>query len=277
MKPDLTHGRAVGWALGVTLAFMIAAQQVSLLAPRIAHDLVLLVGIEVVVYLAACALFAARRPGRSFEDLFAFRRAPVPLLVAAGALGFGLRAPADFVEEAIQKLAPMPKPVHDEMAALLVPHSTAHAIVLALVVGLAGPFGEELFYRGALFTGLRSSAVPASAAITTSLRCTSIHPEPRFWLPVLLLAGGLGFLRALSGSLWPGVLLHGTFNGTAVVMAFSGGKADELELKPAVVVGSAVVSVLLLLVLARLGRGSAITERARALDVRPMSEPGAPS
>jgi membrane protease YdiL (CAAX protease family) len=245
--------------------------------PSIVHDLVLRAGVEVVVYLAACALFSSRRPGRSFEEVFAFRRASVPLLIAAALLGFSLRAPADFTAEAILKLWPMPKQAYEEVSTLLVPRNLAHGIALATVVGLCGPFVEELLYRGALFTGLRSNASAGSAAMTTGLLFTVVHPEPRFWPVLFVLAGCLGFLRAASGSLWPCVLMHGAFNGTAVVMAFSPQKTEAFELRPSVVGISGVLAVLLVALVAGLARQSGIAERARALDVGPRVEPGVES
>jgi len=277
VKPDLTHGQAVSWSLSVMLAFLVVAQNVAFFIPSLAHDLVLGVGIEVVVYLSACALFSARRPGRSFEDVFAFRRAPVLLLVVAVALGFAARAPADFLQAAMEKLAPLPKAEHDQLVSLLVPRNRTHAVALAVMVGLAGPFVEELLYRGALFTGLRSMTGAVSAGVTTSLLFTLVHSEPRFWPPLFLLAGCLGFLRAASGSLWPGVLMHGAFNGTAVVMAFSGGKADDFAQRPAIVGASVVACLLLLGLVGVLARGSAIAERARALDAQPAPAPEATS
>jgi len=266
VKPDLTHGQAVSWSLGLMLAFVIAVQNVALFVPSLAHDLVLGVGIEVVVYLSACALFSARRPGRSFEDVFALRRAPALLLLTAVALGLALRAPVDFLQAAMEKVAPLPKAVHEQLAALLVPRNRVHAVALATVVGLLGPFVEELVYRGALFTGLRSGAGVVSASVTTSLLFTLVHSEPRFWPPLFLLACILASMRAASGSLWPGVLMHGAFNGTAVIMAFSPGKAEAFTERPAFIVSSAVLSVLLLAVFLQLCRGSLIAERARSLD-----------
>lgn len=277
MKPDLTHGQAVGWSLSVMLAFVMAVQTVAVFVPSLAHDLVLGVGIEVVVYLSACALFSARRQGRSFEDVFALRRTPALLLIAAVALGLALRAPIDFLQAAMEKVAPLPKAVHDQLAALLVPRNRVHAVALATVVGLTGPFVEELMYRGALFTGLRSGAGVLSAGITTSLLFTLVHSEPRFWPPLFLLACCLASMRAASGSLWPGVLMHGAFNGTAVVMAFSAGKADAILQRPVILVSSTVVSVLLLAVFWQLARGNSIAERARALDGQPTPAPEATS
>lgn len=274
MKPDLTHGQAIAWSLFVLLALGLTMQEVAHFVPALLHDIVLRAGVEIVVYLVACALFSARRPGRSFEDVFAFRRASVPLLVAAALLGLSLRAPADFAGEAIIKVWPMPKEFYEEASKMLVPRNFGHGVALAVVVGLVGPFVEELLYRGALFTGLRSTADPVSTAMTTGFLFALAHVEPRFWPIYLTLAACLGFLRAASGSLWPCILMHGVFNGTAVVMAFSPEKSDAFVLSPVVVGVSALLSVLLIAALALLARQSGIAERARALDVQPRPEPG---
>jgi len=277
VKPDLTHGQAIGWSALVTLALLLTLQEVAHFVPSLGHDLVLGAGVEVVVYLAACALFSARRPGRSFDDVFALRRAPVAMLVVAALLGLSLRAPADFAGEAILKLWPMPKEMFEEYSKILVPRNFGHGVALAVVVGLAGPFVEELLYRGALFTGLRSTADPWSAAMTTGFLFALAHVAPRFWPIYLVVAACLGFLRAASGSLWPCILMHGVFNGTAVVMAFSPTKSDAFVLSPVVVGVSVVLTLLLLTAVALLARRSSIAERARALDATPRPVPGVES
>jgi membrane protease YdiL (CAAX protease family) len=155
------------------------------------------------------------------------------------------------------------------------PRGVAHAVVLTLVVAAAGPFVEELLYRGALYTGLRTTASAPSAAMTTGLLFTLIHLEPRSWLPIFLLACCLGYVRALSGSLWPGVLLHGAFNGATLVFAWLGPKAEELSLSPAVVAGSASCALVLIVLSARLAQKNQLAERARALDGALPSSDGA--
>jgi len=179
VKPELTHGQAASWALSVMLAFMIVGQNVAFITANKGPNLVLAVGVQVVVYLSACALFSARRPGRTFEELFALRRTSVSLLLAGFLLGLALRAPTDFLESLIQKVAPFPKGVEEELAKSLLPHSVGHGVALALAVALAGPFVEELLYRGALFTALRRTAGVVSTTITTGLLFAVAHFEPR--------------------------------------------------------------------------------------------------
>jgi len=264
VRQDLTHGDVVMWALGVMLAWIVVSQQVLLFVPH--AGLVVLAGIELPVYLGACALFAARRPGRSFDELFAFRRAPVALLAIGVLLGLALQAPADKLEELILKLFPLSHEMSEQMASQLTPHGTAHAIALAVLVAVLGPFVEELLYRGALFTGLRANASAASASMTTGLLFTLIHREPRHWLPIAILAALLGYLRSRTGSLWPGLLMHGAFNGSTLALTWAGSRYEELCVAPMVVAGSSVAALGLVLLLARLARTSSLVLRARAQD-----------
>jgi membrane protease YdiL (CAAX protease family) len=275
VKNELTHGDVVMWSLGVTLATFVAAQQVLALVPAAAHDLVLLVGAQLPVYLGGCALYAARRPGKSFAELFALRRAPAALLVVGFLLGLAVHAPAERLNTAIMHAFPMKRDASEELLSRLMPHGPAHAVVLALFVALLGPFSEELLYRGALYTGLRGTASAPSAAITTGLLFTLVHMEPRAWLPIFMLAGCLGYLRAVSGSLLPGVLLHAAFNAMTLALSWSDPGGEAFWLGPRVVIGSSLAAVLLLLLAARLAHKSQLVERARALDGIPAHGDGA--
>jgi uncharacterized protein len=274
-RPDLTHSGVVAWSLGITLVSILVAQELFAFAPNAAHDLIILVGMQLPVYLAGCALFAARRPGRSFEELFGLRRAPVGLLVAGLLLGVSAHAPADKLQELIFHFFPLKKEVSEALANELLPRGIGHAIVLTLIVAALGPFVEELLFRGALYTGLRTTTGAASAAVTTGLMFTVIHMEPRGWLPIFLLAGCLGYLRALSGSIWPGVLLHGAFNASTLAISWLGSNVEALSLGPGFVAGSSVAALVLLAISARLAQKSEVAERARALDGAAPSSDGA--
>lgn len=274
-RRDLTHFGVVAWALGVTFVFGAVGQQLLLFAPKAGSDLVAMAGLELVVYLAGCALFSSRRPGRSFEELFGLRRVPVRLLVVAFLLGLSVHAPADKLNDVILKFFPLKKEVSDALADQILPRSLGRAVLLAIFVAGAGPFVEELFFRGALYTGLRTTASAASSVVTTGLMFTLIHFQPRSWLPIFLLAGCLGTVRALSGSLWPCVLLHAAFNGSTLALSWLGPSVEALWLSPAVVAVSSVAALLLLALLTRFAQKSELAERARALDGAEPSSGGA--
>jgi len=266
VRSGLTHLGVVAWVLGVTFVLGAVGQPLLFLVSGAGNDLIVLVGAEAAVYLAGSALFSARRPARSFEDVFALRRVPLGLLVSVFFLGLAAHAPADKLSDIIFKHWPLKKDLSDALAAQLEPRGLVHAVVLALFVAGVGPFVEELFFRGALYTGLRSTASAASSVVTTGLMFTLIHLEAREWPSIFLLAVCLGTVRAVSGSTWPGVVLHVAFNGSALALAWLGPKTEALWLSPAVVAASSVAALLLLALSVWLAQKSELAERARALD-----------
>lgn len=91
-------------------------------------------------------------------------------------------------------------------------------LVLSLVAGsLITPLGEEFFFRGVVANTLLSRftpwlAIPASAAIFALAH--GINPV----LPVAFVVGVLAtLLFHWSGSVWPGVILHGVNNALALL------------------------------------------------------------
>jgi uncharacterized protein len=267
MDAKFTHVDAVIWWVGLTLGLVLVLSLLVGISRGAEHDLVTLVGGQVAVYLSACALFAARRPGRSWSEVFAIRRTSLGLILVSLLLGFALYAPAQLFETLIERWYPLPKEVVEAQMTRLSPRGVVHGIALGLMVIGLGPFVEELFYRGALHTVLRSVGSSFAAIGTTALLFTLGHLEPRTWLPIFTLAIALGYVRALGGSLWPGLVLHAAFNGTALGVSLSS-RAETIatSIDGKVVAASSVASLLLLALAAWIGKKSPAAERARALD-----------
>lgn len=87
----------------------------------------------------------------------------------------------------------------------------------ALFVSLVGPFAEEIFFRG---LGVRAlSVLGAAAAVVVSGVVFGLAHGILGALPVLALFGiGLAWLRLASGSLWPGVIAHVSYNGLGILL-----------------------------------------------------------
>lgn len=265
----LTHGDAIAWSLGVTLAWLVAGSMLVSAAPSAQNDLVMLAGVQIAVYLGACAWFAGRRPGRDWSQLFAYRRTSIGLLLISVVLGVALYAPAELVASLIEKRWPLPKELVEAHVARLTPRNFVHGTALAIMVALAGPFVEELFFRGALYTGLRAKNRTFAAAGTSAALFTLSHPEPRTWPPILALAVVITYLRVAGGSLWPGLLLHAGFNGTAVAMSFLSGGSPEYHSDGQFIAVSAAVAFVLLVLAVSISRRSESAARARAIDDAP--------
>jgi membrane protease YdiL (CAAX protease family) len=95
----------------------------------------------------------------------------------------------------------------------------ATAFVLNLVAfSLVGPITEELTFRGLGFYLLErygQTATIVAIGVTFGLWHGLIEA-----LPVLIVFGlGLAFLRSRTRSIYPGMILHATFNGAALLIA----------------------------------------------------------
>jgi membrane protease YdiL (CAAX protease family) len=83
---------------------------------------------------------------------------------------------------------------------------------------LAVPVVEELTFRGAGFSLLAARYGKGVAIVGTAVLFGAVHGLV-FALPVLVAFGlGLAWLRSRTGSVYPGMILHGLFNALAVII-----------------------------------------------------------
>jgi CAAX protease family protein len=128
------------------------------------------------------------------------------VIVAAFVVGAIMTAFGDPAEE--QGLAPDRwEPGQGEVFALA-----------AGVVVLFVPFAEELFFRG-LGVGLLAFGGPVVAVSVPAVAFGLAHGIPLALPTLILLGGGLAWIRYRSASVWPCFLAHATWNGIALAVA----------------------------------------------------------
>jgi membrane protease YdiL (CAAX protease family) len=89
-----------------------------------------------------------------------------------------------------------------------------------VVVAAAVPVVEELMFRGLGFS-LLSRFGPRAAVLGTGVLFGLVHGF-LVALPIFVIVGlSLGWLRMRTGSVYPGMLMHGTFNAVATILAVS--------------------------------------------------------
>lgn len=268
MKIGVFH--VILWTFGVFLVLGIALLSAVALVPRFEEDHVVAAAVQSAVFLGACGIFAARRPGRTWSETFALRRTSVWLVVCALALGVAACLPAFGLASLMDRLWPMTDAERAAHQSWFEPDSFRHGVALFVFVAGVGAFSEELLFRGALYTGLRPEHSPASAGWTTSVLFTLVHGDPRFWPSILAIAALLALARAVSGSLWPPLFLHSGFNATALVMSFANPGASDPSL--VLVLGSTAAAAVLTGLTVLVARRSASADRARKVDLEP--DPG---
>lgn len=161
------------------------------------------------------------------SEVLGLRRAHVVLCMIALAIGVALQGPITLILDAIYNRFP---PSDTEVAMLhelLSPKTQREKVALFAGVGLFGPVIEEAFFRGGI---LRNVARRHSSALTlfgTSLLFAAAHLDPRNFFPDFLGGLAMGYVRILSGSLWPAIFLHAAFNsGSVLVALYLGPEAD---------------------------------------------------
>ena len=97
-------------------------------------------------------------------------------------------------------------------------------IAVLLIVGLAA-LSEELFFRGFVFSGLRSRMTVWPAALISGLVFGLVHAPTGITtvIPLAVLGVVLAWLYDKTGSLWPPVIAHALNNGLALAILSSDG------------------------------------------------------
>jgi len=96
-------------------------------------------------------------------------------------------------------------------------HATAFGLNL-FAFALVGPITEELTFRGLGFYLLQPYG-QTTAIVVIGIMFGLWHGLVEA-LPVLIIFGtGLAYLRSRTNSIFPGIILHATFNGAALILA----------------------------------------------------------
>lgn len=91
-----------------------------------------------------------------------------------------------------------------------------------VVIAVAAPIVEELVFRGVGFAALRQVGGVAFAVAGTAIAFGLVHGLV-VGLPILVFFGVvLALLRTRTGSVYPPIVLHGVFNGLALILGVSG-------------------------------------------------------
>jgi hypothetical protein len=161
--------------------------------------------------LVPIALAASRPPGASARDVFdrlGVRR------FAPSAFGWMAAAYGGYIAAAAIYVAIVGTPEQDDIADLF---GSLPAKILLIVV--CASIAEELCFRGFLYGGLRTSMGPVAAAVASSVIWGVLHAVTGISaVPVLIFFGiALALLYEKTGSVVPGILLHGVNNSLALL------------------------------------------------------------
>ncbi len=104
-------------------------------------------------------------------------------------------------------------------------HGTAAAIVIGLLVILAAPISEEIFFRGFVFRGMRRALPFVAAAVISAVIFGAFHYTGTSSLTVLpqlaVLGLALAWIYERTGSIYPTMAVHAVNNTLAFIILTS--------------------------------------------------------
>lgn len=267
-RMPLGYGLALAWAFLAALSLRLVVVGFASVRPSVVTDIVSIGAMEALVFvLGVLGLFRLHGTDAPLSHQVGLRATHPALGVVGLLLGLALHFPAEALRQLMEYFVPTPPEVLAQRAALLDGSTPLRAAMVLVVVGCVGPFVEEIFFRGAMYGLLRQSHAVVGSTVTTVVAFVVSHLDPRMWMPLSVVSAALGFLRAASGSLLPGVALHVAFNTVTVVAVASGVATidDPADVDLVMLVPGWIATLVLLFVAARLAR-SEDAAKARALD-----------
>ena len=263
---------AAGWALGATLAFLLLASLMISINPASADDVISEVACQAGAYLLAIFfILRVHAPTADPGAFLAFRHTSLAFYPLAILLGAAFVLPAAALFNAINHYFPLPM-FDDPTIGIFQSASLPRKLVMVGVACVAGPFLEELLFRGALFKPLRKSflglAVPT--IVTTALLFALVHVKWQRMVHIGLMGLGLGLIRKESGSIVPSTLVHVAYNAAvfaaAILFTVPGNPDVDVPAPLWGVVASSAVAIGLLGLVHFTGKHSETARRAQELD-----------
>jgi uncharacterized protein len=244
----MTTVAAIGWAFGVTFAFILLRNITLALRPGSTYDLVTELGCQAIAYLLGLFLILrVHSPEASIRDVIGLRGTHFGFYPLAILLGVAIEIPADGLYEKIVRR--YPTGIEDRFVEIYRDASMPQRAVFAVLLVLIGPALEEIVFRGALF-----------------------RLQWQMFLPIGLVGIALALVRHASGSIVPSLLAHGSFNAVSFVLMArsnaSNANAGGPAFPPHIVAASAAAALLLLGLAQLIGARSAAAARAQEMDRR---------
>jgi membrane protease YdiL (CAAX protease family) len=202
---------------------------------------------------------------RPLPDVLGLRRTPLALLVLATLFGVAFQGPVNLIAGVIYDRYPLPQDQIELLRELFDVKAVHLEVAIVVAAGLVGPVVEELLFRGGIFRGLRRRHGAATTVLGISVFFALAHREPRNFLPDLLGGLAMGYVRSVSGSLWPAILMHAAFNTTSVIFALVAGPDTDVLTRWQNVAATA-VSLGLFALFGRIAGRSDVAVQARAAD-----------
>jgi sodium transport system permease protein len=251
-RPAPAAGEAVVWWAVALLLLYYLGSALQTASPRL--------GLLATLWLVVLAptLLVARRLKLDVRETFLLRRPTLAHAAAGVLLGISAWVLAAAASSALGGWLPQPgeelaERMASDLAQFFPPPTNAWEVFTLVFIGAISPaICEELFFRGFVLSGLRTSLRPLAAVAVTALLFAAFHLSIYRLFGTALLGLLMGLLAWRSRSIVPAMLMH-ALNNACVLLLVPRDLADESAaraalgwaLLPAVAGGAAGLALLL--------------------------------
>ncbi len=160
---------------------------------------------------------------RSAREILCLVPAPWIVVLLSALAGASLTFPLGELDNLWQLVWPASPEEAAMMVAVHDPDSALERVFIILALVAAAPLGEELVFRGFLWSWLRTHAGRTAALVVTAVLFGCAHVFLARTIPLIIPVGFLlGWLVLRTGSVATSIAAHAAFNGTPLLAAWSG-------------------------------------------------------
>lgn len=114
---------------------------------------------------------------------------------------------------------PPPQPLTE----LIVENRSWQSLIISfLLVGVLAPISEEIYFRGFVYPAIRSRLEVLPAVLISSSFFGALHFDLLRFFPLALAGAALAMMCESTGSLFPSIAAHSTWNITMLILFLAG-------------------------------------------------------
>lgn len=261
----LSFVAAAAWTLSVAILLGAMIAIVDAVHPGAFVDVVTVATCKLLATLLVFfALLRVHEPESSIRRVLALRRPPIIMVLLGGLVGAGLSPGAMWLDGVMARRFPPTRQETEAFEQIFTTEASGKKVALLLALVVVMPLCDELFFRGALFTPLKKGRRAESVILATAAYDTLLAGASARDLAAMLgTALAIGWIRAVSGSVFPSIAARVAFFGVQVVPLVL---APQMNLPAPVAIGGLGIAVGSLAAIAAVGKRSARVLGARLAD-----------
>jgi membrane protease YdiL (CAAX protease family) len=160
----------------------------------------------------------SRLRGYDTVNLFRLKAVPGNVLFMSVLIGIGISVVGDEIDSLVRLVVETPDFLEEIMVSMKA-ESPFDWILLISGVVFGAAFSEEMVFRGFLQVPLEEKGDVTKAVLLVSLAWTLFHTNPWWAIPIFIMGIVIGFLAWRTGSIIPGIIVHGVNNFLSLLYA----------------------------------------------------------